>query len=112
MENDHAHYSCENGGRRLFAGWSGVPRVVRIQALREQALLSREREETAVRLRFRREADVEIRLKEWVALEQECCPFLVFALETSPGEVVLTISGPESAAALLDDAFGGAAACS
>jgi mercuric ion transport protein len=37
-------------------------------------------------------------------------PFLAFALEKLAGEMVLTISGPESAAALLDDAFGGAAA--
>jgi hypothetical protein len=86
-------------------------RVARIQALMEQALLSRERVETSMRLRFRLNADVETHLKELVALEQECCPFLVFELARRPGEMVLTISGPESAAALLDDAFGGMAAC-
>jgi hypothetical protein len=86
-------------------------RVARIQALMKQALIARERLETSVRLRFRRDADVETPLKELVALEQECCPFLVFALDTLPGEMVLTISGPESAAALLDEAFGGTPAC-
>jgi hypothetical protein len=87
-------------------------RVARIQALMDQALIARERVETAVRMRFRRDAGVEAHLKELVALEQECCPFLVFALDTLPREVVLTISGPENAAALLDDAFGGREACS
>ena len=82
-------------------------RVARIQALMDQALIARERLETSVRLRFRLDAGVEAHLKELVALEQECCPFLVFALEKRPGEMVLTISGPESASALLDDAFGG-----
>lgn len=85
-------------------------RVARIQALMDEALLARERLETSVRLRFRRVADVETRLTELVALERECCPFLILELETLPGEIVLTISGPESAAALLDDAFGGTAA--
>jgi hypothetical protein len=87
-------------------------RVARIQELMEQALMSRERLETSVRLRFRRDADIEMRLTALMALEQECCPFLGLELETLPGEMVLTISGPESAAALLDDAFGGTAACS
>lgn len=86
-------------------------RVARIHALMEQALISRERLATSVRLRFRLDAGVQENLEELVALERECCPFLVFALEKRPGEMVLTISGPESAAALLDDAFGGAAAC-
>jgi mercuric ion transport protein len=86
-------------------------RVARIQALMDQALIARERSETAVRMRFRLDAGVEAHLEELVALEQTCCPFLVFALEKRPGEMVLTISGPESASALLDDAFGGAAAC-
>jgi mercuric ion transport protein len=86
-------------------------RVARIQALMAQALIARERLETAVRLRFRLDAGVQANLKELVAFEQECCPFLAFALDTRPGEMVLTISGPESAAALLDDAFGGTVAC-
>lgn len=86
-------------------------RVARIRALMAQALIARDRLATSVRLRFRLDAGVETNLKELVALEQECCPFLTFALDTLPGEMVLTISGPESAAALLDDAFGGTAAC-
>jgi hypothetical protein len=36
-------------------------------------------------------------LKELVTLERECCPFLTFALNTMPGEMALTISGPEHA---------------
>jgi hypothetical protein len=86
--------------------------VARIPTLMEHAWIVRERLETAVRLRFRRDADVERQLTELVALEQECCPFLVFALDMLPGEMVLTISGPESAATLLDDGFGGTPACS
>lgn len=86
-------------------------RVARIRALMAQALIARERLGTSVHMRFRLDAGVEANLKELVALEQECWPFLTFALDTLPGEMVLTISGPESAAALLDDAFGGALAC-
>jgi hypothetical protein len=86
-------------------------RVARIQTLMDQALIARERSETSVRMRFRRNAVVEANLEELVALERECCPFLVFALEKLPAEMVLTISGPESASALLDEAFGGPEAC-
>jgi hypothetical protein len=86
-------------------------RVARIRALMDQALIARERLGTSVQMRFRRDAGVEKDLKELVALEHECCPFLTFALDPRPGEMVLTIAGPESAAALLDDAFGGTAAC-
>lgn len=95
----------------ILDGQACRTRVARIQALMEHALIACERLETAVRLRFRREAGVEATLEELVALEQECCPFLVFALEKLSGAMVLTISGPESASALLDGAFGGAAAC-
>jgi hypothetical protein len=95
----------------LLDGKAYRTRVARIQALIDQALISRERLETSMRLRFRLDADVEAHLKELVALEQECCPFLVFELARRPEEMVLTISGSESAAALLDDAFGGTAAC-
>ena len=73
----------------------------------EHALIARERLATSVHMRFRRDAGVETTLKELVALEQECCPFLAFTLEKRAGEMMLTISGPESAATLLDDAFGG-----
>jgi hypothetical protein len=85
-------------------------RVARIRGLMEHALIARERLETSVRMRFRRAAGVETSLKELIALERECCPFLTFALDTMPGEMVLTISGPEHAAALFDDVFGGTAA--
>jgi hypothetical protein len=91
-------------------GKSYRARVARIHALMDQALIARERSETAVRLRFLLNAGVEANLKELVAIEQECCPFLAFSLEKLAGEMVLTISEPESAAALLDDAFGGGAA--
>jgi hypothetical protein len=95
----------------LLDGHTYRARVARIRALMDHALIARERLETSVHMRFRRDAEVETHLKELVALEQACCPFLTFALDTRPGETVLTISGPEGAAALLDDAFGGAAAC-
>jgi hypothetical protein len=95
----------------LLDGKAYRTRVARIQALMDQALISRERLETSMRLRFRLDADVETHLKELVALEQACCPFLDFELARRPGEMVLIISGPESAAALLDDAFGGIATC-
>jgi mercuric ion transport protein len=85
-------------------------RLARIQALMDHALIARERLALSIRMRFRRDTGVEADLEELVALERKCCPFLAFALEKLPGEMLLTISGPESAAPLLDDAFGGAAA--
>jgi mercuric ion transport protein len=92
-------------------GESYRARVARIQALMEQALISRQRFKTSVRMRFHLRGGVEENLEELVGLERECCPFLTFELNKQPGEMVLTICGPESASELLDDAFGGAAAC-
>jgi hypothetical protein len=86
-------------------------RLARIHALMEHALIARERLATSVRLRFRLDDGVEANLKDLVALERQCCPFLAFELEQLSDELVLTISGSESVTALLDEAFGGAAAC-
>jgi hypothetical protein len=89
-------------------GKSYRERLTRIRALVGRALLSRDRLATSVRLRFRLDTGVEEELKTLVALERECCPFLVLELEKSRHEAVLVISGPDEAAYLLDDAFGGA----
>jgi mercuric ion transport protein len=100
-----------NGVACVLDGHAYRTRLARIHALMDQALIARERFELAVRMRFRRDAGVEADLEELVALERTCCPFLVFAIEKLSGEMVLTISGPENASALLDEAFGGASAC-
>ena len=36
-----------------------------------------------------------MRLAEWVTLEQRCCPFLDFSLETGRDGVMLRLTGPE-----------------
>jgi len=82
-------------------------RVARIGALMDEALLSRERGDSFVRLHFRTDEAAQ-ELETLVALEQECCPFLVFDLQQLKDEAVLTISGPREAGPLLDEAFGGA----
>jgi mercuric ion transport protein len=97
--------ACVLGGRAYRT------RVARIHALMDQTLIARESLEVSVRMRFCRDAGVEADLEELVALERKCCAFLVFALQKRSGEMVLTISGPEGASALLDEAFGGASAC-
>lgn len=82
-------------------------RVARIRALMERALLSRERRDTSVRLRFRLDTGVMEELESLAALERECCPFLMLELEKSQSEAVLSIAGPDDSTALLDEAFGG-----
>jgi hypothetical protein len=84
-------------------GQSYRERVARIGVLKNKALLSRERLGLSVRLSFRLDFEVLAELEELV---EECCPFLVLALEHSSTETVLLISGPEESASLLDDAFG------
>src|SRR5579883_1791692 len=87
-------------------GQSYRERVARIGVLKNKALLSRERLGLSVRLSFRLDFGVLAELEELVALEKECCPFLVLTVEHSSTEAVLLISGPEAATSLLDDAFG------
>jgi hypothetical protein len=46
------------------------------------------------------------RVQEFVRLEQECCPFLEFAVHEGEHEVVLVIEAPEDAREAADVLFG------
>jgi MerR family transcriptional regulator, copper efflux regulator len=74
----------------------------RWQRLGERALRSRDRVDGGVRLRFERSAGVIDELRELVALERECCPFLDFRLGSERQEIVLEARGDESAQPVLE----------
>ena len=72
-------------------------RKERWHALGEHALISAERTDEGVRQRYRGGAAVEAELRDLVALEAECCPFLDLRLERVDAETWLEISGPPEA---------------
>src|SRR5437867_10923210 len=60
-------------------------------------LLTRERTDTGIRLRFKPSEGTRARVLELVSKEKECCPFFDFALEADAGEVLLEVSAhPEA----------------
>ena len=72
------------------------------RALAESALIEAERTEAAAVQRYRQAPGVEAKLRELVALEAECCPFLDFDLQARSDELVLSVSGPAEAAGVID----------
>lgn len=74
-------------------------------ALADRALLDSARTSDGAWQRYRAEPEVEAELRELVALEDECCPFLSFQLTCRPDATELVVRGPSDATAILD-AFG------
>jgi hypothetical protein len=70
-------------------------RLAWIADLMRDALLSYQRRDLVLDLRFTPEALD--RVCELVRREQACCGFLLFDLREVPGEIQLTISAPEAA---------------
>lgn len=68
-----------------------------VDALAADALLERAPTASGVRVRLRDTPDVERRVRELVAAESQCCPFLGFELGREDGALVLDVSGPEDA---------------
>ena len=59
-----------------------------------------------IRLRFRGEPGTDERLRELIAAEEECCPFLDMALTpTSDGELILDITASRDAQPVLELMF-------
>ena len=82
------------------------------EARRWQRLLDREltaRAETGdgLRLRFRPEAETELRAL--VAVETGCCPWATWTEQASAGEVILDVRAAAEGAAVLHGMFRGAA---
>jgi hypothetical protein len=71
-----------------------------LAALAERSLRSRD----GHRLVF--DPAAEPALRELVALEAECCPFLTLDLRPAAGELVLTITGPAEAAPIIGELLG------
>lgn len=77
-------------------------RLARWQALADRALRDSARTTGGAWQRYRSEPEVERELRQLVALEQRCCPFLSFELTRRAGGLELDVRGPAGAAAVLD----------
>jgi hypothetical protein len=78
-------------------------RLAAIAALGREALRGWERQGLVLTLRYAPEAAA--RVRQMVAQEEVCCPFLVFELAEGPHEVRLTVTAPEAASGAADELF-------
>jgi hypothetical protein len=78
-------------------------RAALVARLAADALLGREQDGDSLVLRFRSALGVERRVREWAALEVECCPFLTMTVVTGGSEVTLRIDGPPGAGSVIED---------
>lgn len=76
-------------------------RTERWHALAEHALISVDQTDAGVRQRYRGGAAIEAELRELVALEAECCPFLALTVRRADSELHLEVSGPPEAAEIV-----------
>jgi hypothetical protein len=74
-----------------------------IRALGRDGLLSVERADRRVTLRFRRDAAIRRRVEAIVAAESRCCAFLDFDVAGEEDATVLTIAAPEGAEPTMHD---------
>ena len=85
-------------------------RLARISLLAERYFLSERQDGPTLRLRYAPKAAAELR--DIVAQESQCCPFLTFDLNEAAAHVELAITAPQASAdsaALLHKHFRGAA---
>jgi len=83
-------------------------RMQEIAALVSRALLSRVQIRDGVRLTFEPGMDIEGQLREIIAAEARCCPFLRFEIRPGADVLLLDITGPEEAAPINHEAFASA----
>jgi hypothetical protein len=76
-----------------------------IDALAADGLLGRTPTDVGLRVRLRGTPEIEARTRELVAAESKCCAFLDFELGRHDGDLVLDISGPEAARAVIETFF-------
>jgi MerR family copper efflux transcriptional regulator len=79
-------------------------RAARARELVRDSLIDSVLTEEGAALRFRSEA--ESALKELIAAESRCCPFLRFDLRRKDGALSLTVEGPEEARPIILALFG------
>ncbi len=87
MTTNNTPIACTLGGTDY------TERLAWIASLNHDGLLSHERHDAALELRYA--AGVRDRVHELVRKESECCAFLAFALDESRGDVRLTITAPD-----------------
>jgi len=75
------------------------------RAVARAALVERTEIAGGIRLRFRGEGDVAERLRQLIAAERECCPFLDMSLTPGDGELVLDITAQQDAQPVLELMF-------
>lgn len=78
-------------------------RVLEIETLTRDALMSCERADLKVTLRY--VADAGDRVRQMVAQEQVCCAFLTFRVQQLPSSVEVTITAPERAREIVGELF-------
>jgi hypothetical protein len=61
---------------------------------------------TGMRVRLRDTPEIDRRVRELIAAEFRCCPFLGFALRHAGGELVLDVTGPADARPVIETFFG------
>jgi hypothetical protein len=96
MPSDERPIACSLGAGELDK------RRARWQALGEDALVEAVLTLDGARQTYRAEPAVERELRELVRLEAECCPFLDFDIARGEQGLVLRVSGPESAAGIVE----------
>jgi hypothetical protein len=89
MPTNNSPIACTLGGDDY------AERLAWIANLNQDGLVSHERRETALELRYA--ASVRKRVHELVRKESECCAFLTFTLDESSHDVCLTITVPDRA---------------
>jgi hypothetical protein len=83
-------------------------RAALIDALAADGLLERTPTDAGVRLRLRDTPEIERRIRELVAAESACCPFLDLDLSRDRDGIVLHVGGPDAARPLIDRFFAAA----
>jgi hypothetical protein len=77
-------------------------RLAAISELGEESLLGSTVERDRRVLRFRADRGARERLREIVAAESKCCPFLDLSLSEEDGEILLSIAAPKEAEAVAE----------
>ena len=89
MTTNNAPIACTLGGADY------AERLAWIARLNHDGLLGHERHDAALELRYA--TTVRDRVHALVRKESECCAFLIFALDESGSDVLLTITAPDRA---------------
>jgi hypothetical protein len=80
-------------------------RLALIDALAADGLLDRTPTDAGLRVRLRDAPEIERRVRELVAAEARCCPFLELTIGRDGGALVLEIGGPADARPVIEMLF-------